>query len=393
MKRASRVMTMKKIGVVLLGILLTLFIVPMPSTATMAGGNAGYSTGFQRPMSMMSPFGRRGYGRRPYGSRRRHYNQQRRPSHPSTTAMYDYSQHFLDDKNWITDKKIRIWDPQYNARKRANQRSWSGRLTLANIVCYAIQSFNPRFTQWGVKLSERILAGKDLYRLITPVFLHGGLYHLFTNSYSLNNVGPITEQVFGPGRFLATYLVSGATGNLLSAINSPNPALGASGAVFGVMGGLYVFLSRNDWVMGQQGEAYSSAITQTLLINLFMGAVNPMVDNWGHIGGAIGGAAMSWYFGPRLYLAELPISEVETRRVIVDKPIVRLPSSIENIPKKIGKGVGRATRRIKIWGYVENLPDKPWRRNRRTGHQGKPIDYRRRQQTAPNRSIKPKLPE
>ena len=102
-------------------------------------------------------------------------------------------------------------------------------------------------------------------------------FSLFTNSYSLNNVGPITEQVFGPGRFLATYLVSGATGNLLSAINSPNPALGASGAVFGVMGGLYVFLSRNDWVMGQQGEAYSSAITQTLLINLFMGAVNPMV--------------------------------------------------------------------------------------------------------------------
>ena len=121
--------------------------------------------------------------------------------------------------------------------------------------------------------------------------------------------------------------------------------------------------------------------------------MNHNSDNWGHIGGAIGGAAMSWYFGPRLYLAELPISEVETRQVIVDKPIVRLPSSIENIPKTIGKGVGRVTRRIKIWGYVENLPDKPWRRNRRTGHQGEPIDYRRRQQTAPNRSIKPKLPE
>jgi hypothetical protein len=47
--------------------------------------------------------------------------------------------------------------------------------------------------------------------------------------------------------------------------------------VFGVMASLYVFLGRNDWVMGEQGEAYQSAITQTLLINLVMGAVNPMV--------------------------------------------------------------------------------------------------------------------
>ena len=64
---------------------------------------------------------------------------------------------------------------------------------------------------------------------------------------------------------------------LTCATNSPNPALGASGAVFGVMASFYVFLARNDWVMGQMGEAYSSAITQTLLINLVMGAVNPMV--------------------------------------------------------------------------------------------------------------------
>ena len=90
--------------------------------------------------------------------------------------MYDYSKHFLDDKNWMTDKKIRIWDPRFHARKRANERSWSGLLTLANISCYGIQVFNPKFTNWGIKLSERILAGKDLYRLITPVFLHGGLF-------------------------------------------------------------------------------------------------------------------------------------------------------------------------------------------------------------------------
>jgi hypothetical protein len=159
-------------AVVLLAVMCALIANFSPMAMAEAGSIGGYSTLRQRPMSMMSPFGRRRYGSR----RRRRYNTQRRPSHPTSTAMYDYSKHFLDDKYWMTDKKIRIWDPQFNARKRANQESWVGRLALANVVCYAIQSYNPSFTQWGVKLSERILAGKDLYRLITPVFLHGGLY-------------------------------------------------------------------------------------------------------------------------------------------------------------------------------------------------------------------------
>ena len=119
--------------------------------------------------------------------------------------------------------------------------------------------------------------------------------------------------------------------------------------------------------------------------------MNENRDNWGHIGGALGGAAMSWYFGPRLYMVDLPIPDVGVQQVIVDKPIVRLPASIESIPTKINKGVGRVTRRMKIWGYLADLTDKPWRKNRR--QQGQSIDYRRRQQTAPNRSIKPNLPE
>jgi hypothetical protein len=162
-----------RMTIVRLAFVCTLALIPSQTVATFAGSGGGHSTTIlQRPISMMSPFGRRRYRSR----RRRRYDTQRRPSHPSTTAQYDYSKHFLDDDYWMTDKKIRIWDPQYNSRKRANERSWSGRLALANILCYAIQAYNPRFTQWGVKLSERILAGKDLYRLITPVFLHGGLY-------------------------------------------------------------------------------------------------------------------------------------------------------------------------------------------------------------------------
>lgn len=330
---------------------------------------------------MMSPF---------YGGRRRRHRRSRRyrsnprgPSHPSSTAMYDYKKHFLDDKYWMTNKNIRIWSGNTPNRKKPNERSWTGRIILANLFCYALQSFNPKVTQWGVKLSERILNGRDLYRLVSPVFLHGGLYHLMTNMYSLNNVGPITEQMFGPGRFLSLYLVAGASGNLLSAIQSPNPALGASGAVFGVMAGLFVFLNRNDVFLGSQGEAYSSSITQTLVINLVMGALNPMVDNWGHVGGAIGGAAMAYYFGPRLYMADLP---GDIGQVIVDKPVTRMAPSIESIPHKVNEKISLMTRRMHSINI--NLPHKPWRSKEK---QQQNIDYKRRKYTTPNKSIRPKL--
>lgn len=91
---------------------------------------------------------------------------------------------------------------------------------------------------------------------------------------------------------------------------------------------------------------------------------------------------MSYYFGPRLFLAELPGGGVGGR-VLVDKPIIRLPLSIESIPEKVSNRVTRLVRRMQIWRFTANLPDKPWRRRQR--------DYRRRQDTVPNKSIKPKI--
>jgi membrane associated rhomboid family serine protease len=230
--------------------------------APSAGAANGYAL-----QPIMSPLGRR--------YRSRGYHRPRRQTR-KMMSMEDYQSHFLDDDNWMTDKKTRLWDARLGSR-RPNQYSWTSKLVVANVIGYALQVLNPRVTTLGVKLSEKILRGQDLYRLISPVFLHGSLIHLFMNMVSLRNIGPMTEQLFGSGRFLAMYLVSGASGNLLSAIQSPNPALGASGAVFGVLGALYVFLNRNDWLLGDQGEDYSSAIIQTLLINLAIGYMNPMV--------------------------------------------------------------------------------------------------------------------
>lgn len=106
-------------------------------------------------------------------------------------------------------------------------------------------------------------------------------------------------------------------------------------------------------------------------------------DNWGHLGGALGGAAMSYYFGPRLFIAEWPN---EGGRVIVDKPILRLPLAVENIPGKFSNGITRIVRRMQIWRVKDGLSGKPWSPpHRRKG------DYQRRIYNVPNRSIKPKL--
>lgn len=288
----------------------------------------------------------------------------------------DYSSHFLDLEEAQQDKRSRLWKVDFKSR-RPGALSITTRLIWANVLFYAAQVLRPSVTAWGIKLSDQILSGRQLHRLITPMFLHGNLIHLYTNMYSLSNGGKDVEQFFGPGRYLASYVVSGIAGNLLSAIQSPNPSLGASGAVFGVFGAYYVFLNRNDWLLGRTGDAISSSIASMLGINIMLGVFSPNIDNWGHLGGFIGGAAMAYLFGPRLYLSDLPNGD----RILVDKPMVRLPRSIEALPERVGKRYQRITRRMQVNLFKSEMSEKPWRRKQNS--------FQRRRD-APNRSIKPR---
>lgn len=232
--------------------------------------------------------------------------------------------------------------------------SWIG---WVNVVAYGIQVAYPSFTRWGLKLSDKITRGEDLYRLVSPIFLHGGLIHLATNTLSLSSVGPQVESYFGTGRFLATYLVSGIAGNVVSAYKSPNPALGASGAVFGIIGACAVFLLRNDGLFGARGDAMVQSLTRTIGVNLLFGAMMPMVDNWAHLGGLMGGAGFATMFGPRLVIATLP----NGRQTIVDRPILRLPTHIESIPGKIGGRFNKIKRRMQVNLFKSDLREEPWR--------------------------------
>jgi len=175
-------------------------------------------------------------------------------------------------------------------------------------------------------------------------FLLGNIPHLLMNTYSLQNIGPEVERLFGPGRFVATYLVAGVAGNILSAINTPNPSLGASGAIFGLLGAYYTFLNCNGQLFGRTASIQMDSVGRTLFMNVLFGLASPGIDNWGHIGGALGGALMAYYVGPKLFIAQLPNGS----RMIVDKPTFRLPRVIESIPEQIGKHFSRIKRRMQV---------------------------------------------
>ena len=130
----------------------------------------------------------------------------------------------------------------------------------------------------------------EWWRLITASFLHYGPLHLGLNMLVLWFIGPPLEEYFGHGRYLLVYLVSGLAGSAGALIWSPNAlTVGASGAIFGIMGAALVLEARRIYVFG--GQALGLVV-----INLGIGFVIPGISIGGHVGGLIGGALCALAF-------------------------------------------------------------------------------------------------
>ena len=135
----------------------------------------------------------------------------------------------------------------------------------------------------------------DYYRLFTGMFLHGGIMHLALNCYSIYVIGAQVESFLGKAKFIVVYLFSGLTGALLSiTLNGSVGSVGASGAIFGLMGALLYF---GYYYRVYLGNVVKSQILPLILINLFSGFVLPGIDNYAHIGGLIGGIIITIALG------------------------------------------------------------------------------------------------
>lgn len=169
-------------------------------------------------------------------------------------------------------------------------------LIIINIIIYILMLLNPDIAAMGLAEHNRVYVHNEYYRLITYAFLHSptDIFHIIFNMYSIYMVGCQVESYLGKVKYLVIYLFSALTGGLLSVALNNVGSVGASGAIFGLMGALLYF--------GFHYRSYISGILikQVLPIiigNLVIGFLTPGIDNFGHIGGLLGGLSMTMTVG------------------------------------------------------------------------------------------------
>lgn len=146
---------------------------------------------------------------------------------------------------------------------------------------------------WGANYTGLTLNGQQ-WRLLSYMFLHGGLMHLGFNMWAFWQLGRYVEVVFGSGRMLFIYFLAGILGGVASVAVRPAVALsvGASGGIMGLMGALIYFgLTFRDRPVNWHG------LWGPVVVNLLFGLFVPMVDNYAHVGGFVGGFLAAFLAG------------------------------------------------------------------------------------------------
>jgi rhomboid protease GluP len=195
-------------------------------------------------------------------------------------------------------------------------------LLVLNVLMYGATTFLAQrigFTEalfvLGAKENTAIDRG-EWWRLLTPMVLHGGVLHLLFNSWALYALGTGAEAAFGARRFLAIYLVAGVAGSMASYLFNPEAlSVGASGAIFGLLGALAarIFAARN--IIGRDATKMQfGQIGSMIAINLVFGFAVPNIDNSAHIGGLLVGALVGLVLAPRLNVPQAYGGVVPARR-------------------------------------------------------------------------------
>ena len=148
-------------------------------------------------------------------------------------------------------------------------------------------------------VSGDVVRTGEWYRVFSSAFLHLGLPHLAFNMYSLYLFGPIVERMYGHVEFAVLYLLCAAGGSILTVLLQPFPgAAGASGAIFGLFGLVFVIGRRHKVVAGGQTRAVMGQVGTLLVINLVFTFVVPGISWTGHLGGLVIGGLLGFLLPP-----------------------------------------------------------------------------------------------
>lgn len=148
-------------------------------------------------------------------------------------------------------------------------------------------------------IRERVLAG-EVWRFLTAMFMHGSFGHLLGNVLALYIVGMACEHAFGAPQTALIFMISGLVGGVASMATHPGPSVGASGAVFGVLGATIAFFYRHRSAVHLRDRRIGVALLAWAAYQVFLGLLEPMIDNAAHVGGLLAGVIMGWFLWPKL---------------------------------------------------------------------------------------------
>lgn len=151
---------------------------------------------------------------------------------------------------------------------------------------------------WGAKINSLIVRGQ-VWRLVTPIFIHASLTHFLFNAYALYVFGRSIEMAYGAIRLFLLFFFAGLGGTIASLWLNTAASVGASGAIFGLFAAEAVLLWRNRGLLGPRAQARFRELLILAGVNLLIGVVpGANIDLWAHIGGALAGAVIAAWIGP-----------------------------------------------------------------------------------------------
>jgi rhomboid protease GluP len=176
-------------------------------------------------------------------------------------------------------------------------------LIVANTVIFFITLANgslesrEAIIQAGA-LSQAEFRSGEVWRGVSCMFLHGGLDHLFGNAVALFILGMACEHAFGLARTALLYMGAGALASLLSVTINPGPSVGASGAIFGLMGVMIAFFYRHRDKFHLRDNRIGLVLAVWAGYTILTGLASPFIDNTAHIGGLLAGLALGYLVPP-----------------------------------------------------------------------------------------------
>lgn len=174
-------------------------------------------------------------------------------------------------------------------------------LIALNIIMFLISVYlsksiieiNPNVLEaLGAKDNVLISEGQ-YYRLFTSMFLHSGIVHIGMNMYSLFMIGPLIEKSYGKVKYILIYFLSGILASITSYMFTPAMSIGASGAIFGVLGATLVLAYKLRKIVGKE---FLVNVSSVIAVNIVFSFSIPNIDMYAHIGGLVSGILFSIIF-------------------------------------------------------------------------------------------------